>query len=167
MTTVRSHSRVACLVGAMALLFHVAPAMAGGRDDHNRPVEGTFAKWFITSTLMEGNWGGNVDNKFVGELLRRQASVNPALNAVALLEAVYEFHHGGDFFTALIQGGSNGVTGAAQLDGVILAGWRTGASVHVEFDRIPGVPGTIGCAGAPPGATCFVGTIQVGRAPRD
>ena len=60
------------------------------------------------------------------------------------------------------------VTGrAAQLDGVILAGWRTGASVHVEFDRIPGVPGTIGCAGAPPGATCFVGTIQVGRAPRD
>ena len=93
--------------------------------------------------------------------------MNPALNPVARLEAVDEFHHGDNFFTALIRGGSDGVTGAAVLDGVILAGWRTGASVHVEFDRIPGVPGTIGCAGAPPGATCFVGTIQVGRAPRD
>jgi hypothetical protein len=167
MRTVRARTRVACVVGAMALLFQFAPVMAQSHHDRNRPVELTFAKWFITSTLMEGNWGGNLDNRFVGELLRRQASVNPALNAVALLEAVYEFHHGGDFFTALIRGGSNGVTGAAQLDGVILAGWRTGASVHVEFDRIPGVPGTIGCAGAPPGATCFVGTIQVGRAPRD
>ena len=111
---------------------------------------------------MEGYWGGNLDNKYVGELLRRQASVNPALNAVALLEAVYEFHHGDEFFTALIRGGSNSVTGAAQLDGVVLAGWRTGASVHVEFDRIP-----TGCVGAPAGKTCFVGTIRVGRAPRD
>jgi hypothetical protein len=167
MRTVRAHTRVACFVGAMALLFPLAPAMAGGGDDHNRPVEVTFAKWFITSTVMEGNWGGDLDNKFVGELLRRQASVNPALNGVALLEAVYEFHHGDDFFTALIRGGSDNLTGAGKLDGVVLAGWRTGASVHVEFDRIAGIPGTIGCAGAPVGATCFAGTIQVGRAPRD
>ena len=77
---------------------------------------------------MEGYWGGNLDNKYVGELLRRQATANPAVNAVARLEAVYEFHHGDDFFTALIRGGSNGVTGKAYLDGVVLAGWRTGAS---------------------------------------
>ena len=167
MSTVRTRIRVACVVGAMALLFHVAPVIAQGRDDPNRPLEATFAKWFITSTLLEGNWGGNVDNKFVGELLQRQASVNLALNTVARLEAVYQFHHGGEFFTALIRGGSNSVTGKAYLDGVVLAGWRTGASVHVEFDRKAGIPGTIGCAGAPAGTTCFVGTIQVGRPPRN
>jgi hypothetical protein len=54
------------------------------------------------------------------------------------------------------------VTGAALLDGVILAGWRTGAPVHVAFDTI-----TTGCFGAPAGKTCFVGTIHVGRVPRD
>ena len=167
MRTVRTHTRVACFIGAMALLFHIAPVMAAGDDDPNRPVETTFAKWFTSSTLMEGYWGDNLANRFVGELLQRQASVNPALNGVARLEAVYEFHHGADFFTALIRGGSNSVTGAAQLDGVVLAGWRTGASVHVEFDRIPGVPGIIGCVGAPAGTTCFVGTIQVGRPPSD
>ena len=159
MRTVGTKSRVACFVGAMALLFHIAPVMA---DDHNRPVEVTFAKWFTSPTLMEGNWGGDVNNRFVGELLQRQATVNPALNPVARLEAVYEFHHGADFFTALIRGGSNGVTGKAYLDGVVLAGWRTGASVHVEFDKI-----AAGCVGAPAGVPCFVGTVQVGRAPRD
>jgi hypothetical protein len=162
MTTVRIRTRVACVVGAMALLFPFAPTLAARGDDHNRPVEFTFAKWFVSATAMEGYWGGNLDNKYVGELLQRQATVNPAVNAVARLEAVYEFHHGDDFFTALIRGGSNGVTGKAYLDGVVLAGWRTGASVHVEFDRI-----ATGCVGAPAGLACFVGTVQVGRAPRD
>ncbi len=69
-----------------------------------------------------------------------------------------------DFFTALIRGGTNNVTGKAQLDGVVLAGWRTGASVHVEFDRIR-IPGP-GCVGAPAGKTCFVGTIQLARPTR-
>ena len=55
------------------------------------------------------------------------------------------------------------MTGAAQLDGVVLAGWRTGAPVHVEFETIPAAD----CVGVPPGKTCFVGTIHVGRAPRD
>ena len=166
MSTVRTRSRVACFV-AMALLFQFAPAMAEGRDDRNRPVEITFTKWVTTFPLMEGFWGGDLANTYVGEILQRQVSVNPALNGIIRLEAVYEIQHGDQFFTALIRGGTNGVTGAAQLDGVVLAGWRTGAPVHVEFDTIPGIPGTIGCVGAPAGRTCFVGTIHVGRAPRD
>lgn len=162
MSTVRTRIRVACFAGAIALLFHIAPVMAAGDGDRNRPVEFAFAKWFVSATAMEGYWGGNLDNKYFGELLQRQPTVNPAVNAVARLEAVYEFHHGDDFFTALIRGGSNGVTGKAYLDGVVLAGWRTGASVHVEFDRI-----ATGCVGAPAGIACFVGTVHVGRAPRD
>jgi hypothetical protein len=151
----------------MALLFHIAPVMAAGDDDPNRPVQATFTKWVTTSPLMEGFWGGDLANRYVGEILQRQVSVNLALNSITRLEAIYQFHHGAQFFTALIRGGTNAVTGAAQLDGVVLAGWRTGAPVHVEFDTIPGIPGTIGCVGAPAGKTCFVGTIHVGRAPRD
>ena len=56
------------------------------------------------------------------------------------------------------------MSGAALLDGLVLAGWRTGAPVHVQFDT---KPGTTGCVGAPAGKTCLVGTIHVGRAPRD
>ena len=162
MRTVRVPTRVACVVGAMALLFPFAPALAASGDDHNRPVEITFAKWVTTSPLMEGYWGGDLANKFVGEVFQRQVSVNPALNGIIRLEAVYQIQSGEHFFTALIRGGTNNVTGAAQLDGVVLAGWRTGAPVHVEYDTFPA-----GCVGAPPGKTCFVGTIHVGRAPRD
>lgn len=115
---------------------------------------------------MEGFWGGDLANRYVGEVLQRQVSVNPALNGIIRLEAIYQFHLGNQYLTALIRGGTNSVTGAAQLDGVVLAGWRIGAPVHVEFDTIPGIPGTVGCVGAPAGKTCFVGTIQVGRAPR-
>ena len=49
MRTVRIHTRVACFVGAMALLFPFAPAMAESRDDHNRPVDVTFTKWGVTA----------------------------------------------------------------------------------------------------------------------
>jgi hypothetical protein len=167
MTTVRTHSRVVCLVGAMALLFPIAPVMAAGQGDPNRPVETTFTKWVTTFPLMEGYWGGDLANKYVGEILQRQVSVNPALNSIIRLEAIYQIQSGEHFFTALIQGGTDNVTGAAKLDGVVLAGWRTGAAVHVEFDTIPGIADTIGCVGAPAGKTCFVGTIHVGRAPRD
>ena len=164
MTSVRTHGRVACFVGAMALLFQVVTVMAGSPNDPNRPVELTFTKWVTTFPLMEGFWGGDPANMYVGEILQRQVSVNPALNSIVRLEAIYEIRNGDQSFTALIRGGTDNVTGAAQLDGVVLAGWRTGALVHVQFDTIPG---TTGCVGAPAGKTCFVGTIQVGRAPRD
>jgi hypothetical protein len=124
----------------------------------------TFTKWVTTYPLMEGFWGGDPANKYVGEILERQVSVNPALNSIIRLEAIYELHAGSESLTALIRGGTNNVTGAARLDGVVLAGWRTGALVHVEFDTIPG---TTGCKGAPAGKTCFVGTIRIERPPRD
>jgi len=57
MTTVRTHSRVACFVGAMALLFQLAPVMAGSPNDPNRPVEVSLTKWVTTYPLMEGFWG--------------------------------------------------------------------------------------------------------------
>ena len=164
MSTMRLHSRVACFVGAVALLVQISPALAEDHRDDNRPVDVAFTKWITTFPLMEGFWGGDLANKYVGEVLQRQVSVNPALNGIVRLEAIYEIQNGDHSFTALIRGGSNNVTGAAQLDGVILAGWRTGARVHVAFDTIPG---TTGCFGAPAGKTCFVGTIHVGRAPRD
>ena len=164
MSNIRLHSRFACFVSAVALLVQISPATAADHRDHNRPVDVAFTKWVTTSPLMEGYWGGDLANKFVGEVLQRQVSVNPALNSIVRLEAIYEFQNGDRSFTALIRGGTDNVTGAALLDGVILAGWRTGARVHVEFDTIPA---TTGCFGAPAGKSCFVGTIHVGRAPKD
>jgi hypothetical protein len=164
MKIARTHARVGCFVGAIALLFQISPAMAGDHGDHNRPVEVTFTKWVTTSPLMEGFTGGDAPGAYAGEVLQRQVSVNPNLNGITRLEAIYEVQAGGRSFTALIRGGTNNVTGAAILDGVVLAGWRTGAPVHVEFQTIPG---TTGCLGAPIGQTCFEGTIRVGRAPRD
>jgi hypothetical protein len=165
MSTIRLHNRVACFVGAIALLVQISPAAAEDHHDNNKPVEIAFTKWVTTFPAMEGFWGGDLANKYVGEVFQRQVSVNPALmNGIIRLEAIYEIQNGDRSFTALIRGGTDSVTGAALLDGVVLAGWRTGARVHVEFDTIPG---TTGCFGAPAGKTCFVGTIHVGRAPRD
>lgn len=164
MSTTRTLRRVASLLGAIVLMLPVSLALAQGHGDPKRPVEITFTKWVTAYPLMEGFWGGDTSNEYVGEVLQRQVSVNPDLNGIVRLEAIYQINAGDHSFTALIRGGTNSVTGAAQLDGVVLAGWRTGAPVHVEFDTIPG---TTGCAGAPPGATCFMGTIRVGRAPRD
>jgi hypothetical protein len=98
-------------------------------------------------------------------VLQLQQSTNPALNGIVQIEAIHEVHDadGDRLFAALIRGGINAVTVAAVLDGVVLAGWRTGAPVHVEFQTFPGVPETFGCADASEVATCFEGTIHVGR----
>jgi hypothetical protein len=161
MRTIPIDRHVTAFIAAIVLLFQMSPALAEGQQDQNRPVEVTFTKWVTTFPLMAGVATGDAAGAFVGEVLQRQVSVNPNLNGIVRLEAIYEVHAGDRSFTALIRGGSNAVTGAAILDGVVLAGWRTGALVHVEFDTIP-----TGCAGAPPGAACFVGTIQIGRAPK-
>ena len=189
MSTNRAPRRVTSLVGAIVMLlplFLVSGAMAEGKGDPNRPIEVTFTKWRTavlppsgvqTRSLFKGIVDGDFGaGDFVAEVLGRQASTLctaldppctpdiPVTGSIVALDAIYEVHVGEHAFTALIQGGTNGITGAALLDGVILAGWRTGAKVHVEFQTIPG---TTGCVGAPIGVTCFQGTIRVGRAARD
>jgi hypothetical protein len=170
MRTIGIHTRVAWLVGAVALLTQISPALASDKDHNNRPVEITFTKWgapppAVPPTpffgLFEGFSGDGLPGSFVAEVLWRQASVN---GHVTGLEAMYEVVDGDRSFTALIRGGSN-PAGLGLLDGVILAGWRTGARVRVVFQRY--LPSEGGCVGAPVGKNCFVGTIYVGRAPRD
>ena len=170
MRTTGIHTRFAWLVGAVALLIQISPALASDQDNHNRPVEITFTKWgapppAVPPTpffgLFDGFAGDGPVGSFFAELLWRQVSVN---GHVAGLEAMYEVVDGDRSFTALIRGGTN-AAGAGLLDGVILAGWRTGARVHVEFQRH--LPSEGGCVGAPPGKNCFEGIIHVGRAPRD
>ena len=152
-----------CLCAGMLATasFPQAAVSAQGANADN-PVDVTFTKWVTAYPLMSGFTGGDAAGVFVGEVLQRQVSVNPGLNSIVRLEAVYEVHAGDRSFTALIRGGTNNVTGAAVLDGVILAGWRTGAPVHVTFQT---VPGAVGCLGAPIGLTCFEGTIHVSRVP--
>ena len=173
----RCHIRIAAFSGAIALLLQIAPVMAEQKQDRNSPIEVTFTKWvtgpvFVPDNfgitegrgLMEGFTGGDIPGTFFGEVLQGQRSANPALKTgISKLEAIYEVHdlNGNHVFTALVRGGTNRATGAALLDGVVLAGWRTGAPVHVEFKTI------VGCVGAPtPTTTCLEGTIHVGRAPK-
>jgi len=152
-------------VSAIMLVFPMSPATAQGGRDNDAPLDISFTKWVTAFPRMEGVTGGAVDGVFVGEILQRQVSVNPNLNGIIRLEAIYEVHDSkGAFFTALIRGGTDAVTGAALLDGVILAGWRTGAPVQVEFQTIPAAIGCVG-VGAPQNTTCFEGTIHVGRVP--
>ena len=153
----------------------------------SRPVEVTFTKWPTTGlpsqptvpgrTLFKGFVGGDLgDGDFVAEVLDSKVSTNctffadpctpgitpPTITgSIGALQAIYEVQAGENSFTALIQGGRNRVTGGvALLDGVILAGWRTGARVHVAFQT------TADCAGAPAGP-CFQGVIRVERAPNE
>ena len=170
MRTIRIHTRVASFVGAVALFVQISPALASDDNDNNRPVAISFTKWgapppAIPPTpffgLFEGFSGDGLLGSFVAEVLWRQVSVN---GHVTGLEAMYEVVDGDRSFTALIRGGSN-ATGAALLEGVILAGWRSGARVQVVFQRHLASEG--GCVGAPFGKTCFEGIIYVGRAPKD
>ena len=153
-----------------------APAPATN-DHNNRPVDVTFTKWVVPApplpapqppfALLAGVTGGDVVGTFVGEVLWGQTSQNGHVRG---LEAMYEVYAADEdkSFSALIRGGQN-QAGLGQLDGVILAGWRTGARVQVVFQRYPLADPACGDAGdAPPGTpVCFVGTIHVGRAPRD
>ena len=154
----------------------------------DQPVNITFTKWrtagvpiapaTATRTLFAGFVGGDLgDGSFIGEVIDRKVSTrcgatDPACvpansqlpppatitGPIIALQAIYEVQAGDRSFVALIQGGTNGVTGAALLEGVVLAGWRTGAPVHVAFQT------TTNCAGAPEPGTCFQGTIRVDRA---
>ena len=163
------------------------PSKDTTKDRRRGAVEVTFTKWPTTGlpplpavpgrTLFQGFVGGDLgDGNFVGEVLDSKVSTactafaNPCTpgttpptitGSIGALQAIYEVQVDGNAFTALIQGGRNRVTGGvALLDGVILAGWRTGARVHVTFQT------TADCAGAPAGP-CFQGVIRVERAPKE
>jgi hypothetical protein len=115
-------------------------------------------------TFLEGFTGGDAEGVFAGQVLRSQLSYD---QRIVSLEAIYEVQAGPRSMSALIRGGRTNNPGDAILDGVILDGWRTGANVHVEFQRKPPPsPTESACEGAPAGLTCFEGTITVGRAPR-
>ena len=176
MTTCRIHNHVAVFSCAIALLLQISPALAQDQrnNDHkNGPVDITFTKWGVPAPplpapqppfgLFEGFSDDGLVGSFVAEVLWRQVSVN---GHVTGLEALYEVVDGDRSFSALIRGGQN-AAGAALLEGVILAGWRTGARVQVEFQRYLAIPGASSCDGAPLNRNCFVGTIHVERAPRD
>ena len=182
MKTIQLHARVAALACAIVLLIQISPAQADDdRDDHrNRPVRITFTKWAAPAPnplppptnpptpfygLFQGFFNHRPLGSFVAEILWRQTSVNGHVNGLtALYEIVDE--GGTHSFSALIRGGSN-AAGAGLLDGVILAGWRTGALVHVSFQRYDANPLAASCEGAPLNTRCFVGTIYVGRDPKD
>ena len=172
MRTIGIHTRVASFAGAVALLVQIAPALATDRDDHNRPVDITFTKWGAPPPppapptpfgLFEGFSNDGLPGSFVAEVLWRQLSLNGHVNG---LTAMYEVVDGDRSFSALIRGGSN-AAGLGLLDGVIMAGWRTGARVQVVFQRYGAIAGMPSCEGAPVNKTCFVGTIRVERAPKD
>jgi hypothetical protein len=199
-------SRVSLLLIAAVLLLQLSPALATGqpdarqatfqgsrfpgipvpstetrKDKRHGPVEVTFTKWVTTGTFLAGIAGGDIDGRFVGEVLEGQTSVNPELNpnpeglpgplvnGVRRLEAVYQVNAEDEdaSFTALIRGGQNQVTGVARFTGFVVAGFRSGAQVRVEYQRYSaGDPHCLD-AGAPVTATCFQGVIRVERAPKD
>jgi hypothetical protein len=194
MRIIAVQSRVSVFLIAVVLLLQLSPALATGQPDApqatiqgNQPigVDVTFTKWvtepvFVPDNfgitegrgLMEGFTGGDIPGTFVGEVLQGQRSANPALKTgINKLEAIYEVHdlNGNHVFTALVRGGTNRATGAALLDGVILAGWRTGARVHVEFQTYAPPPSGPGCPDtrAPADRNCLLGTINIGRAPKE
>ena len=193
MKTIGVQSRVVLFVIAVVMLLQISPgladapyaglAMTQGTSPllglpipstqtvvsvYSAPVEVTYTKWITTFPLMEGFTGGDVPGKFVGEVLQRQVSRDLR---IIRLEAIYDVQAGDHSFTALIRGGTGetksgepaSATGAALLDGVILAGWRTGAEVHVAFQTISSCTDRDGVTHGP----CFEGTIRIERAPRE
>jgi len=187
MGTSRVLHRVVPVVTAIVFLLPTAPARAGGQSAvpgptvqgspvpgmpagmaearSQRPVEITFTKWGNVvdgANLLVGVTGGDVTGVLAGQSLRSQLSYDQRIN---LIEAIYEVQAGPRSFTALIRGGRTTNPGDAILDGVILDGWRTGASVRVKFHRDPEATDPA-CASVPAGLACFYGTISVGRDPR-
>jgi hypothetical protein len=160
---------VAVFVFAVALSTHVAPARAA-EDDQGGRVEVTFTKWLLNGPggtnpgFMRGVTGGEIGGVFIGETFVNVPKANPDLPALSNLEVIYgvQADDPDRSFTALIRGGA--ALGKAQLDGRILAGWRIGAPVHVEWVRFPSP--SVDCPSPPAfaGPFCFVGTMTIERA---
>lgn len=184
------------LTGAavMTVLLPMSAVIAAGQGDTDhvnqlgdRPVTVSFTKWRVNVPAdptqppfqFDGVARGPVAGTFVAEVLQRQSTgFTKFRNPLTRLEAVYEVQTeacvatpaicGVDddhSFTALIRGGQD-LAASGRLDGVILAGWRTGARVRVEFVRhLPSTPTEFACADAPINKVCFEGTVEIDRAP--
>jgi hypothetical protein len=139
-------------------------AQGAQTEKHGGLVEVTYTKWFpsldLTSLLMTGFTGGDVVGTFAGEVLVRNALPTGIVQLTARYQVIDPRQR--HSFTAIIQGEQD-ATGHAVLDGVVTAGWLTGAPVHVIFQRF--AP----CQFAtrpPPANACFQGTIAITRGHR-
>lgn len=180
----------------MTLVLPMSAAIAADQRDADhgnklgdRPITVSFTKWRVNVPAdatqppfqFDGIARGAVSGTFVAEVLQRQTAAYAKLrNKLTRLEAVYEVQteacvatpgvcglDGDRSFTALLRGGQN-AAGSGRLDGVILAGWRTGARVHVEFERhVPATSAEFACSDAPINTTCFEGTLEIGSAPKN
>ena len=162
------------------------PSTETRRDGRRGPVEVTFTKWVTGNVLvpdnfgitegrglMQGFTGGDIPGIFVGEVLQGQRSANPALKTgINKLEAIYQSlprSQREPWSSPRSSEATNRATGAALLDGVVLAGWRTGAAVHVEFQTYTppahraGLPGPSRTSGP----ELSPGTIHIERAPKE
>ena len=180
MRTIGIHTRFAWLVGVMAILVQMSPTLATDKDQnrHNRPVNIPFTKWPVPPPpppapqppfgLFEGLSGDGDPGSFFSEVLWRQASLNGHVTGLTAMYEVVDMDgdQWDESFTALIRGGQN-AAGLGLFEGVIMAGWRTGARVQVVYQRHLANPTMASCEGAPVNRNCFVGTIHVGRAPKN
>ena len=158
--------RIALSASAFALLVSPSVAIAqSAAVDQARPTTIQYTKWVEVVNgvrLLKGFTAGDVVGDFSGQVFVREVSVD---GKVIRLEAEYDVE-GERSFTALLRGGTDALTGNAILDGTILAGWRTGAYVHVEFETIAAPsPTEPACPRHPAGLTCFRGTISIARVP--
>jgi bacteriorhodopsin len=122
-----------------------------------RPVtEFTFIKWFTTAPAMTGNTSLGAGT-FAGTITKRIVFDN---GVIVQLGAIYQVTDpsGDRSFTAVIEGSENLQTASAVLNGVVTAGWRVGAQVHVTFDVIRSCALATGPSAV---GTCFQGTIRI------
>jgi len=172
MQTTRIATRFASLLSLVLLTLQTSPIAAAGpqgQSENHHSFEVSFTKWVTGSTpptsppfppgdpgqtisLLSGFTGGDAPGGFTGEVLYRKTS-----NALGITQLwpIYQVASGSRSFTALIQGGQT-AAGVGRFEGVIMEGWRAGARVRVQYQRMTN------CEGAPAG-TCFKGTIRILR----
>jgi hypothetical protein len=116
----------------------------------------SFEKWFTTAPTMTGNTSLG-DGTFAGTITKRIVFDN---GVIVQLGAIYHVTDpsGNHSFTAAIEGTENLQTASAVLNGVVTAGWRVGARVHVTFEIIRPCALAIGPSSI---GVCFQGTIRI------
>jgi hypothetical protein len=129
---------------------------AGNQSDARPVTEVSFIKWFTTYPTMTGNTSLGAGT-FAGTITKRVVFDN---GVIVQLGATYQVRDpsGEHSFTAAIEGTENLETASAVLNGVVTAGWRVGAQVHVTFDIIRPCALATGPTAV---GTCFQGTIRI------